>query len=262
MKGREIVKSADTVEEAINLAVEQLGVPKESIDFEILEEPKTGILGFGARPARVRVFVKTSEDEQLILEAVTKVGKILDPSFRVESLEKEGGRWIANVTAQDLGIILGIRGRILDAIETVAQAILAVSPKGRIPLTLDAKGFRERRKVVLQKAARDAAERVKHGGEPVVLEPMSARERKIVHETIKEIEGVESFSEGRGNDRHVTIRKVGAVGGDRSERREPGHKPQPESSVTTTPVSQSQTPVRPGSRLSAGTKRIRRRLRR
>ena len=109
------------------------------------------------------------------------------------------------VEGDDLGAFIGRHGSTIDAVQHLAYKIAG---GGRAPgprVNIDAAGYRERRREVLERQAEEAAERAEETGQPVALDAMSAIERKVVHEHLKERGGVETFSEGQEPDRHLVV---------------------------------------------------------
>jgi spoIIIJ-associated protein len=111
------------------------------------------------------------------------------------------------VTGADLGLLVGSRGRTLEAIQELTRTAVAQQQSGRLQgrLRVDVAGYRARRKEALERFARQQAERVRETGIRVALEPMSPPDRKIVHDAINDIDGVHTTSEGEDRRRHVVI---------------------------------------------------------
>ncbi|NLS10437.1 RNA-binding protein [Nesterenkonia sp. MY13] len=110
----------------------------------------------------------------------------------------------AEEDAQDLQDLVGRNGEVLDALQELTRLAVLTSTGSRTRLVLDINGHRAARNEELKKLAEDAVEKVKSSGEAVHLDPMSAFERKIVHDIVAEAELV-SESEGEGKRRHVVI---------------------------------------------------------
>lgn len=111
------------------------------------------------------------------------------------------------VTGDDLGLLVGPRGRTLEAVQELTRTAVAQQHSGRLQgrLRVDVAGYRARRKDALERFARQQAERVKETGVKVALEPMSPPDRKTVHDVINDIDGVRTTSEGEDRRRHVVI---------------------------------------------------------
>ena len=110
---------------------------------------------------------------------------------------------IVTCTGDDLGVLIGKHGQTIDALQYVASAAMFRSG-ARKPVTIDAAGYRERRRRTLESIALRGAERAAHG-ERVALEPMTSVERKVVHERLKDMPGVATESEGTEPHRYVVV---------------------------------------------------------
>ena len=107
----------------------------------------------------------------------------------------------------DLGLFIGRHGQTIDAVQHLAFKI-ANREAGRdqaVRVTVDAAGYRERREQMLHRQADQAAARAAGSGRPVALDAMSATERKVVHEHLKDRDDVETYSEGTEPDRHLVV---------------------------------------------------------
>jgi spoIIIJ-associated protein len=111
-----------------------------------------------------------------------------------------------DVTGEGLGILIGRRGQALEALQEVARTAVQRRLRARIRLLIDVEGYRARRRSSLADYARQIAERAKARGTEIELEPMTAYERKVVHDAVAEIEGATSFSEGEEPNRKVVVR--------------------------------------------------------
>lgn len=110
------------------------------------------------------------------------------------------------VGGEDLGVMIGRRGQTLDSLQEITRTAVQRSLRSRARLLVDVEGYRSRRRQSLIEYARSIAERAIERGTEIELEPMSAYERKIVHDTVAEVAGASSFSEGEEPNRKVVIR--------------------------------------------------------
>ena len=120
----------------------------------------------------------------------------------------EEGRNIRGVLeGDDLGLFIGRHGSTIDAVQHLAFKVATrdVPPSAGIRVVIDAAGYRERREQALQRQADEAAEDAVRSGRPVALDAMSATERKVVHEYLKDRDDVETYSEGTEPDRHLVV---------------------------------------------------------
>lgn len=129
----------------------------------------------------------------------------LDLDADVEVDESDGEILAEIEGSDDLGVLIGRRGQTLDALQLLCYraAFQGVSDRKRV--TVDAGGYRERRRDLLTEEAEIAADRAVRNGEAVRLEPMSASERRMVHEVLKDRSDVETYSEGDDPERRVVV---------------------------------------------------------
>src|SRR5579872_2539722 len=150
-----------------------------------------------------------SEEERLIVaqeDALDFVEGLLE-AMDVDgdaSAEIRDRRVYVTVEGEEAALLIGHHGQTLDAIQELLRSAIQRQLRSRVWVTLDVQGYRERRKEALQERAREMAARALDEGE-VEFEPMNAFERKIIHDTIGEIGGVTSFSEGEDPYRRVVI---------------------------------------------------------
>lgn len=192
------------------------GVDKASVHFQVVSEGERGLLGVGYTPARVIATVSVAEiaeapstarDDESDLETrmrelVETVVGAMGITARVD-VHETPEQVVVTCTGDDLGLLIGKHGQTIDALQYVANAASFRSGAGK-PVTIDAAGYRERRRVTLEGIALRAAEQAA-GGERVLLESMTAVERKVVHERLKEVAGVETSSEGIEPNRYVVV---------------------------------------------------------
>ena len=118
----------------------------------------------------------------------------------------EGDSAFLDVVGEGLGVLIGRRGQTLDALQEVTRTAVQRRLRSRARLLVDVEGYRARRRSSLADYAREIAERAKERGTEIELEPMTAYERKVVHDAVGEVEGASSFSEGEEPNRKVVVR--------------------------------------------------------
>lgn len=274
-----------TVEEAKEMALDQLGVDEADAEFEVLEEPKVGLFGRLRGDARVRARVRpqapppklerrdrrrsgtkppagrdddaptsapkpersrperaerprgggdrrprasarastegadvpetrervepdAAEVELQIATVRTFLDGLLD-AFGVEgevSITRGDDDAIeAGITGEDLGLLIGPKAATLEALQELARRALQARHPDSVRLRVDVAGYREKRRDALARFTIKVADQVKDTGEAVSLEPMSAADRKVVHDTCNDVEGVSTSSEGEDPRRRVVI---------------------------------------------------------
>jgi len=219
--------TGETVGEAKWAALRELErlnpeVDKASVRFEVVTEGERGLLGVGYAPARVIATADVASadvmpfrpppEQQSDLAAdvrslVERIAYELGVRCEVEVREDESGVHV-DCHGGEVGALIGRFGQTIDAIQYLVNAIVAKREGERIEVTIDAAGYRDRRRELLERLALRSAERALEQGEPVELDPMSAVERKIVHLRLKEVDGVETSSAGAEPNRYVVVSPV------------------------------------------------------
>ena len=120
-------------------------------------------------------------------------------------VEEDADEVRAQLEGEDLGLLIGRHGQMIDAIQHIAYRIACRGTATRKRVVVDAAGYRERRAVALRAAADQAAEAAVHDRRAVRLEAMTALERKVVHEHLKARHDVETYSEGEEPDRRLVV---------------------------------------------------------
>lgn len=143
-----------------------------------------------------------------LLERIVE-GLGLDATVSVTAREDE---IVGTVDGDDLAVFIGRHGTTIDAVQRLARRIVQGDDEGpRRRLTVDAAGYRERRRRALEKQADQAAKEAERYGRPVALDAMTASERKYVHEYLRARGGVKTHSEGEEPERHLIITPLRAA---------------------------------------------------
>lgn len=227
-----VVASGRSVEEAIDRALEMLGATDDEVEVQILSEETPG-LQRGDAKVRVRLRdERTEEDLALAREserepdsptdAETPIAEELEDQAQaaeeflqglIEAMDLDAdvstalspSAALLELTGEELGLLIGRRGSTLEALQEVTRAAVQRRIGQRAWINLDVEGYRARRRVIVERKARSLAARVRKSGRQHELEPMSAYERKIVHDSLADFRGVRTSSDGEGQERHVVI---------------------------------------------------------
>jgi len=218
----EIVMSAPTVDEAIELGLKELDADRDEAEVEILSKGKTGFLGIGSESARVRVtrisagrndagVATTAEGEATAAGVATAaVGRILEAAgvnvsrtLRAANDPESGGP-IIDLAGEDSGLLIGRRGQTLQALQFLVNLIVRKQFEG-VRVVLDVENYRQRRENQLRDMAEKVAERVAQTNRSITLEPMPPADRRIIHTSLTDNPGVSTESTGEGEGRKVTI---------------------------------------------------------
>jgi spoIIIJ-associated protein len=146
----------------------------------------------------------TSSSEDRVRDLVEEIVDALDLEAEVE-VETRGEEILVRVEGDDLGAFIGRHGATIDAVQHLAYKVAGTGGSAGPRVIVDAAGYRERRRQILERQAEEAAARAESTGRPVALDAMGAIERKVVHEHLKARGGVETWSEGQEPDRHLVV---------------------------------------------------------
>lgn len=231
--------SGKTVDEAIERALDELDATREDIEFEVLSQPKGGILGVGGSAARVRVW-RTGEDPdapeaaagtegedprdegdagdlieddaemaaQMLDHLLELMGITADVSIRDAETPGDGlgmAKAVLDIEGDDLGLLIGRRGETLASLQYLLNLMAGRKLTEHATFTVDVEGYRRRREKQLNSLARRMADQVRRTQRPVTLEPMPPNERRLVHLMLAEDRDVETSSTGEGENRKVSI---------------------------------------------------------
>ncbi len=203
---KEIMKEAASVEEAKALIIEELGVSEDAIVFEVVQEAGKKVLGlFGGDPAIVKGTVKSQSAAEAAEEYLRKVLAGLGvEDFTCEVTEQENG-CVISLDGENLGFIIGRRGETLDALQYLTGLVANRADNAYYRVTLDIGNYRDKREQALVALARRLGAQTARTGRRNSLEPMNPYERRIIHTTVQQMEGVISWSVGSDDRRHVII---------------------------------------------------------
>lgn len=200
-----VEKTAKTVEEAIEAGLSELGVDRDKVKIEVLEEPvKKGLFGLlGTRLAKVKL---SYEDNPAVLaqefiENVCQAMGVLANSM----VSQKNEHWYVDISGPDLGILIGRRGETLEALQYLTNLAVSKQLSERVRIIVDIEGYRQRREETLIRLAKRLSEKVKRTGNRIVLEPMSPHERRIIHTALQNEFRISTFSEGEEPNRRVVI---------------------------------------------------------
>jgi spoIIIJ-associated protein len=220
---------AQTVDDAIEKGLSDLGLPREAVEITVLDEGGSGLLGLGSRQARVRISILTEEgaetqeispssdpeDKDQVLNLAEEIISELLEKMNLEAKVK--ARYgeesdnlpyrpvLVDITGNDLSILIGRRAKTLNALQYIARLIIGKELEHGIPLSIDVEGYRDRREKQVRQLARRVAEQVMDTGREQALEPMPANERRFAHIELQDESQVYTESMGAEPHRKVVI---------------------------------------------------------
>jgi spoIIIJ-associated protein len=247
---RSIETEGESIDQAIDKALQALSVERDKVQIEILADATRGLFGFGGSRARVRATVRaplttrlTDADRETVApqvaretprsegaesppppaapearreagDSLARAKTVLETilgalglSCTIETRDgEEPGIVILEVRGDNGGLVIGRRGQTLDAVEYVVNRIASRVEETAPPrFVIDVEGYRERRRQYLNDLARRLSDKVRQTGRPVTLNPMSPRDRRIVHLAAREETDVTTRSQGEGYYRKMLI---------------------------------------------------------
>jgi spoIIIJ-associated protein len=237
--------TAATVEEAIETGLDELGLERDSVEVEVLDEGKRNVFKFASRPAQVRLSLRGEvkpvenaplevkdlfeelSDEEIAQELNAALGDISDTAGLVKAVlvgilnkmsvkanvtttmvQYEGDdREVvsANIEGDDLSFLIGRKSETLNALQYLTGLIVSKKVNHWVPLQVDVQSYRARRETELKKIAHRMADQAISTARKQFLEPMPANERRIIHMELRSYDQLISESIGEEPNRKVTI---------------------------------------------------------
>ena len=198
--------SAKTADEALTEALIQMETTSDQIDYEVIEEEKSGILGLFSKPAVIRVRKKES--------VVDTVHNFLTKTFEAMKLvvdinidyDEDASTLNIELKGEEMGMLIGKRGQTLDSLQYLTSLVAnKKKAENYIKVKIDTENYRQRRKETIENLARNVASKVKKTGRTAFLEPMNPYERRIIHSELQNDKYVDTHSEGEEPHRKVVV---------------------------------------------------------
>jgi len=234
---KSIEVSGKTEDEAVESALLQLGLTRDEVSVEIIEQAKSGFLGFKSTPAVVRVSYESlseppdetpkkssneSRDESLKLnETKEEPFDRADRAERVEAfikgllermdveaameISQGNGSVDVKLTGKEPGALIGRRGETLDAIQHLTNYVINRGGSGRTRINVDAENYRQRRNETLEALAVRIAGKVMKYRKNMTLEPMNAYERHVIHSALQDYANITTYSVGSEPNRRIVV---------------------------------------------------------
>ena len=202
-----------TTEEAIENAHRELHLTREEMDIEIIEPGSAGIFGLvGGRKARIKVNVPDREQDQFEEDGLSVAKQALEKILSLIPVEgvmviasQENGSITLNIEGDKSGLLIGRKGRTLDALQFIVNKIVNKTLERRTQVFVDSENYRQRRKDFLVQMALKMGDKAKKIKKPVATNLLNPHERRIVHLALKEDAALETKSRGEGILKKVVI---------------------------------------------------------
>jgi len=236
---------AATVEEAIAKGLDELGLERDAVEVEVLDEGKRNVFKFASRQAHVRLtplqapaevseaeaekqdlFDDLSDEEialdlqsaladpsdlegsvrEVLTDILAKMSIKANVSTKLVHSEEDNREVVyANIEGDDLSFLIGRKSETLNALQYLTGLIISKKVNHWVPLQVDVQSYRMRRESEIKKIAHRMAEQAMSTGRKQYLEPMPANERRIVHMELRGYEQLVTESIGEDPNRKVTI---------------------------------------------------------
>lgn len=193
--------TAKTVEDATKEGLLTLGLNAEDAIVEVLEEGKKRL--FGSIKAKVRITKKVSDGERAV-DFLDDLLRILEITATSE-LVSEDDKIVINITAANANSVIGKKGEVLDALQSLAGAVANTGRDDYRRVVVDCENYREEREEALKAHALKLADKALATGRKIRLDPMNPYERRIVHAALAEKTEVKTVSEGKEPNRFIVI---------------------------------------------------------
>uniref|UniRef100_A0A832MM12 Protein jag n=1 Tax=Pseudothermotoga hypogea TaxID=57487 RepID=A0A832MM12_9THEM len=195
--------SAPTVEEALQKAKERFDLREGEYEYTIIDKGSKGIFGLFSKDAEIEINFNsnyfTRKLEEFLSNALSAGGDV------VVKVSCSGRRFLVELDGSDLGRLIGKHGKTLAALQHVAMIYLNRMSDTKLSVSVDAGQYKKRRKKNLEAIVKQAIQRAKLTKGKVMLDPMFAFERRMVHEIVKRHKDVKSYSVGVEPYRKVVI---------------------------------------------------------
>ena len=229
-----IESTGKSEEAAIEAALQKLGMDRDEVSVEVMERAKSGFLGIGSCPAKVKVTYKAPdapqppaprEEKAPVAEPVKEEKPAPAQGEKAEQIDAfltgllshmgaqakpvikmdENGTYQVELVGQDLGGLIGRRGETLDAIQQLTGYAVNHGQSKRVRIHVDAEGYRAKREESLIRLAHKVAGKVVKYRRNVTLEPMNAYERHVIHTALQDTPDVTTYSIGTEPNRRTVV---------------------------------------------------------
>ncbi len=200
--------------EAIDNAIESLGLNRDEIDVEILENKKKSFFFGGGGKVKIRVHLSEVQDEfiepeseaerkiqQFLSEIVSRMGFEAD----VELTGREEGKLKFDINSEHSAIVIGRQGKTLDAFQLLCNIYAGRIDEHKLKIIVDAENYRERREAQLVRMANKVADQVRRSKSSRLLDPMNPFERRLIHTALNKRKNIETISEGDGLYKKIRV---------------------------------------------------------
>ena len=202
-----------TTDDAIETACRELNLTREEMEIEIVEPGSAGIFGLvGGRKAKIRAKIAKEEPEPEPIEDGLSLAKEaletilgLIPIETTVSVKQEDGRISLNIEGDKSGLLIGRKGKTLDALQFIVNKIVNKALDRKVRIVVDSENYRQRRQDSLIQMALRMADKAKRIKRPVTTNPLNPHDRRIIHLALQDDAQLDTKSRGDGILKKVII---------------------------------------------------------
>jgi spoIIIJ-associated protein len=195
-----------TPEDAIDEAARRFNVTKNDMKTEVLEEGSKGFLGIGSKPAKVKMSLKSTAVPAFAEGILSRLLRGMSLPDTVKVQKDTDGNTVLNIMGPSSGTLIGRHGHTLEALQyLVSKVVQRMTGEEKSIIIVDVESYLERQTEKLKELAVNLAQKAKETGVEIPMRPMSSKDRRVVHMTLKDHEHVTTESRGEGLRRKVVI---------------------------------------------------------
>ncbi len=195
-----------TAEEAIEEGARRFNVNKNDMKTEVLDEGSKGFLGIGSKPAKVKMSLKSSAVPAFAEGILSRLLRGMSLPDKVKLQKDTDGNTVLNILGPSSGTLIGRHGHTLESLQyLVSKVVQRMTGEEKSIVIVDVESYLERQTEKLKELAVSLALKAKETGVEIPMRPMSSKDRRVVHMTLKDHEHVTTESRGEGLRRKVVI---------------------------------------------------------
>jgi spoIIIJ-associated protein len=195
-------------EEAVKNALSTLGLNKDQVTIEYIDDGKAGFFGFrGGRPARIKVYYEQVESDfsKKTCDVIKRILDLMEIKSEVEEIKEDEEILLVRINSQSSGLVIGKQGKNLEALQFLINVIANKNREKSKKILLDIEGYRNKKEEAIKRLALRTASIVRKTRKARLLDPMNPFERRLVHLTLQNFSDIETKSEGEGIYKKVKI---------------------------------------------------------
>jgi spoIIIJ-associated protein len=196
---------AKTIENAIEMACKHFSSTEDELNIEILKNKSTSIFGIiGSKKVKIKATPKIDSASLIAGDILKKITLLMSVDTEI-SAEKKDGNIFLNIKGNSSGILIGYKGKTLEALEFIVNKAVNKAYGKKIRVIVDSENYRQKKEESLKELAFKMSEKVKKTGKVAVINPKSPYDRRIIHLALKNDHEVQTRSKGEGLFKKILI---------------------------------------------------------